>query len=95
MRRAAYRRPFTWAGPRTSLPERQAHDLRLTAACLMFARGLCAEAVKDLLDHSSIAILVEKYRHWLPQTGQRAAAAMNAFPTRRGERASRHRRLIR
>ena len=70
---------------RAGLPERRPHDLRHTAACLMFARGLRAEEVKDVLGHSSIAITIDTYRHWLPQTGQRAAAAMNDFLTRRGE----------
>ncbi len=72
---------------RAGLPARRFHDLRHTAACLMFARGLRAEEVKDVLGHSSIAITIDTYRHCLPQTGQRAAAAMNDFLTGRGERA--------
>lgn len=65
------------------LPERRIHDLLHTAACLTFARGLTAPDVKQVLGHSSIANTVDTYRHWLPESNQRAGAAMNDFLTRR------------
>ena len=48
---------------RAGLPERRIHDLRHTPACPMFARGLRAAEVKDMLGHSSITITLDTYRY--------------------------------
>jgi integrase len=64
---------------RAGLPERRFHDLRHTAASLMFGHGLEATAVQRVLGHSSIAITNDTYIHLMPQTRRQTAAAMEAF----------------
>lgn len=68
---------------RASLPDRRFHDLRHTAATLMFARGLEAAEVQRVLGHASLAITTQTYIHWLPDRQERAAAVMNDFRSRR------------
>ncbi len=64
---------------RAGLPERRFHDLRHTAASLMFAGGLEATAVQRVLGHSSIAITNDTYIHLMPRTKRQTAAVMEAF----------------
>ncbi|HEX5506178.1 MAG TPA: site-specific integrase [Thermomicrobiales bacterium] len=74
---------------RAGLPARRFHDLRHTAASLMFARGLEATAVQRVLGHSSIAITNDTYIHLMPATKRRTAEVMDDVlraPEEEGER---------
>ncbi len=42
------------------------HNLRHTAATIMFARGLALAEVSRTLGHSSIVITMDLYVHWIP-----------------------------
>ena len=54
------------------------HDLRHTAATLLLGRGVHPKLVQELLGHSSIAITLDRYSHWIPSMGEQTAAAMEA-----------------
>jgi integrase len=54
------------------------HDLRHTAATLPLGRGVHPKLVQELLGHSSIAITLDRYSHWIPSMGEQTAAAMVA-----------------
>jgi integrase len=47
------------------------HDLRHTAATLLLGRGVHPKLVQELLGHSSIAITLDRYSHWIPSMGDR------------------------
>jgi len=64
-------------GPRTV----RFHDLRHTAATLLLGRGVHPKLVQELLGHSSIAITLDRYSHWIPSMGEQTAAAMEAALT--------------
>jgi integrase len=53
-------------------------DLRHTAATLLLGRGVHPKLVQELLGHSSIAITLDRYSHWIPSMGEQTAAAMEA-----------------
>ena len=57
------------------------HDLRHTAATLLLGRGVLPKLVQELLGHSSIAITLDRYSHWIPSMGEQTAAAMEAALT--------------
>jgi integrase len=52
------------------------HDLRHTAASLLFSRGLHPKIVQELLGHSTIAITLDVYSHMVPGMAAQAARAM-------------------
>jgi len=54
------------------------HDLRHTASTLLLGRGVHPKLVQELLGHSSIAITLDRYSHWIPSMGEQTAAAMEA-----------------
>jgi integrase len=54
------------------------HDLRHTAATLLLGRGVHPKLVQELLGHSSIAMTLDRYSHWIPSMGEQTAAAMEA-----------------
>jgi integrase len=54
------------------------HDLRHTAATLLLARGVHPKLVQELLGHSSIAMTLDRYSHWILSMGEQTAAAMEA-----------------
>jgi integrase len=62
---------------RAGLPAPRFHDLRHTAASLMFARGLEAALVQRVLGHSSIAVTNDTYLHLMPQAKRRTAEVMD------------------
>ena len=64
---------------RAGLPERPFHALRHTAATIMFARGMSEAEVQRVLGHSSIAITIDTYLHWIPTTPTRLAVVMDEF----------------
>jgi integrase len=67
---------------RAGLPARRFHDLRHTAASLMFERGLEATTVQRVLGHSSITITNDTYLHLMPRIKRRSADVMDdVLPT--------------
>jgi len=62
---------------RAGLPARRFHDLRHSAASLMFARGLEATLVQRVLGHSSIVVTNDTYLHLMPQAKRRTAEVMD------------------
>lgn len=70
-----YKKLLTRAG----LPDRRFHNLRHTAATIMFARGMTESEVQRALGHSSIAITIDTYLHWIPTTPKRVAVVMDGF----------------
>jgi integrase len=52
------------------------HDLRHTCATLLLGQGVHPKYVQELLGHASITITLNRYRHWIPAMGDRAARAM-------------------
>ena len=54
------------------------HNLRHTAATLLLGRGVHPKLLQELLGHSSIAITLDRYSHWIPSMGEQTAAAMEA-----------------
>ena len=64
---------------RAGLPEeRTLHQLRHTCAKLLPSRGVHPKYVQELLGHSSIAITLDRYSHFLPSMGDQTAMAMKA-----------------
>ena len=55
------------------------HDLRHTAASLLFAQGVQPRVVQEILGHSRIATTLDIYTHLLPELHDEAAAKMDAI----------------
>jgi integrase len=43
---------------------------------LLFSQGANPKRVQELLGHSSIALTMDRYTHWIPSMGEQTAAAM-------------------
>jgi integrase len=54
------------------------HDLRHTCATLLLSRGVHPKFVQELLGHSSVALTLDRYSHWIPSMGDQTARAMEA-----------------
>ncbi len=54
------------------------HQLRHTCATLLLSRGVHPKFVQELLGHSSIALTLDRYSHWIPSMGDQTATAMEA-----------------
>jgi integrase len=63
---------------RTGLEGVRFHDLRHTCATLLLSRGVHPKFVQELLGHSSIAMTLDRYSHWIPSMGDQTARAMEA-----------------
>ena len=61
---------------RAGLPEIRFHDLRHTCATLLLGRGVHPKLVQELLGHSTIAMTLDTYSHYLPSMGDQASGAM-------------------
>ena len=72
------RRSFKPLVKRAGLPEMKLHDLRHTRATLLLSRGVHPKFVQELLGHASIAMTLNRYRHWIPSMGDQTARAMEA-----------------
>lgn len=57
---------------RLGLPKVTTHDLRHSAATIMFRQGVPIEAIADLLGHSTTRVTADLYRHRVPEV-QRSA----------------------
>jgi integrase len=60
------------------LPAIRFHDLRHTAATILFARGVHPKLVSDMLGHATITLTLDTYSHLIPAMHGDAAAAMDA-----------------
>jgi integrase len=60
-------------------PQKRFHDLRHTAASLLFAQGVEPRVVMEILGHSRIATTMDIYTHLLPHAQQDAAERMDAL----------------
>jgi integrase len=61
---------------RAGLPEIRFHDLRHTCATLLLSKNVNPKVVSEMLDHASIAIILDTYSHVLPTMQESAAKAM-------------------
>ncbi len=52
------------------------HDLRHTAASLLFSRGTHPKLVQEALGHSTIAVTLDVYSHMIPGMGDQVVKAM-------------------
>jgi len=59
------------------LPPMRFHDLRHSAATILFAAGVNPKVIQELLGHSTISITLEVYSHVLPSMQQEAAGKMD------------------
>jgi integrase len=59
------------------LPPMRFHDLRHSAATILFVAGVNAKVVQELLGHSKISMTLEIYSHVLPSMQQEAAGKMD------------------
>jgi len=64
------------ATDRLGLPRVGIHDLRHSAATILFARGLPIEAIADLLGHSTVRVTQDLYRHRVQEFSELAAKRM-------------------
>jgi len=55
------------------LPTMRFHDLRHSAATILFVAGVNPKVIQELLGHSKISITLEVYSHVLPSMQQEAA----------------------
>ena len=63
---------------RAGLLDIRFHDLRHTYATLLLARGVHPTYVQKSLGHSSIAMTLDRYSHWMPSMGRATAEAIDA-----------------
>jgi integrase len=75
---AVDRRSFKPLQKRAGLEGVRFHDLRHTCATLLLSRGVHPKFVQELLGHSSIAMTLDRYSHWIPSMGDQTARAMEA-----------------
>ncbi|MBA3615048.1 MAG: site-specific integrase [Rubrobacteraceae bacterium] len=62
---------------RSGLPQStRFHDLRHTAASLLFSQGTHPKLVQETLGHSSIAVTLDVYSHMIPGMGDKVVKAM-------------------
>jgi integrase len=62
---------------KAELPKIRFHDLRHTAATLLFLEGVHPKVVQELLGHSQISVTMDTYSHVLPSMQKDAAEKMN------------------
>ena len=68
---------LTKALERASLPRIRVHDLRHTAASVLFAAGAHPKVVQELLGHSTITLTLDTYSHVIPAMHGDAARRLN------------------
>jgi integrase len=71
------RREFARLLRKAGVPRIRFHDLRHTAATLLFAQGINPKVVSELLGHSDIAITLSLYGHVTPPMQKEAADTMD------------------
>lgn len=74
LRRGNFRkRSFLGLLKESGLPPIRFHDLRHSAATLLFSQGVHPKIVQELLGHSQISITLDTYSHVLPSLQQESA----------------------
>lgn len=58
------------------LPRVSFHDLRHSAATILYAHGVPLETIADMLGHSTVRVTQDLYRHRVPQLQREAAERM-------------------
>jgi integrase len=71
------RRSFKPILKRAELPPIRFHDLRYTAATLLFKQGVHPRIVQELLGHAQIAVTLDTYSHVLPSMRRAAAVKLD------------------
>jgi integrase len=71
------RREFANLLKKANVPRIRFHDLRHTAATLLFAQGINPKVVSEMLGHSDIAITLSLYGHVTPPMQKEAADTMD------------------
>ncbi len=66
---------------RAGLPNICFHDLRHTCATLLLSQGTHPKLVQELLGHTTIAMTLDTYSHFLPSMGDQTVRAMEAALT--------------
>jgi len=64
------------ATDRLGLPRVGIHDLRHSAATILFAQGVPIEVIADMLGHSTSRVTADLYRHRVPELSEDAARRM-------------------
>jgi integrase len=64
------------ATDRLGLPRVTIHDLRHSAATVLYAAGTPLPVIADILGHSTIRVTADLYRHRVPELSREAAEAM-------------------
>jgi integrase len=72
------RRSFNPLLKHAGLPEKRLHDLRHTCATLLLSQGVHPTLLQQHLGHASVAMMLDRYSHWLPSMGDQTARAMEA-----------------
>ena len=54
------------------------HDLRHSAVAILFAQGVNARSISELLGHSSVAFTLQVYGHLMAETKRETANKMDA-----------------
>lgn len=78
LREVTVSRAFKSLLKEASLPDIRFHDLRHTCATLLFSEGAYPKVVQEMLGHSSVAITMDRYTHWIPSMGEQAAKMLEA-----------------
>ena len=73
------RRSFRPLLKKAGLPPIRFHDLRHTAASLLFAEGVHPKVVQERLGHATIAITLDTYSHVIPTMQKEAATQLDAL----------------
>ncbi len=64
---------------KAGLPHIRFHDLRHSAATLLFNLGVHPKVVQELLGHSQISMTLDVYSHAMPNLQQDAISKLNDF----------------
>lgn len=70
---------------RAGLPSIRFHDLRHTAATLLFVQGIHPKVVSEMLGHASVSITLDLYSHVLPNMQREAVGRMDELLSGSGE----------
>jgi integrase len=70
-------RHFHSALEKAGLPRMRFHDLRHTAATLLFKENVHPKVVQEMLGHSTIPLTLDTYSHILPDIQQEAGDKMD------------------
>lgn len=69
------------------LPSIRFHDLRHTAATLLFVQGIHPKVVSEMLRHASVSITLDLYSHVLPNMQRETVGRMDELLNDSGEAA--------